>query len=140
MLITKMETPHNNNIGKVSKLDTLLFVLSVRRIFLILFKCELTIFHLFITKGLGTTLPPTTSPFSQSIISHDNLIVDCNSPQAKVKDYCISSCFSSNEHILLQDIFSDHSMMDINIKHFLFRDGTQVWIAPSFHYAGKLEL
>ena len=82
----------------------------------------------------------TTSPFSQSIISHDNLIVDCNSPQAKVKDYCISSCFSSNEHILLQDIFSDHSMMDINIKHFLFRDGTQVWIAPSFHYAGKLEL
>lgn len=29
-------------------------------------------------------------------------------------------------------------MMDVNIKHFLFRDGTQVWIAPSFHYAGKL--
>ena len=40
-----------------------------------------------------------------------------------------------NSH--LQDIYCDQSMMDVNIKHFLFRDGTQVWIAPSFHNAGK---
>lgn len=38
--------------------------------------------------------------------------------------------------IHFQDIFSEHSMMDVNVKHFLFRDGTQVWVAPSFHNAG----
>jgi hypothetical protein len=31
-------------------------------------------------------------------------------------------------------------MMDVNIKHFLFRDGTQVWVAPSFHSAGKIRI
>ncbi|XP_057364454.1 dual serine/threonine and tyrosine protein kinase-like isoform X1 [Daphnia carinata] len=70
----------------------------------------------FCLVGLSTTLGPTTLPFSQSIISYDNLVIDCNSPQAK-------------------DIYCDLSMMDVNIKHFLFRDGTQVWVAPSFHPA-----
>ena len=25
--------------------------------------------------------------------------------------------------------------MDVNLKHFLFRDGTQIWVAPTFHHA-----
>jgi hypothetical protein len=43
--------------------------------------------YIFIQTGLSTTLAPTPLPFSQSIISHDNLVIDCNSPQAKVTLY-----------------------------------------------------
>lgn len=91
----------------------------------------------FVCPGLSTTLIPVPSSFSQSIISYDNLVIDCNSPQAKVNifplDYNLSFYLFL---ILFQDIYCDNSMMDVNIKHFLFRDGTQVWIAPSFHFAG----
>ena len=68
---------------------------------------------------MSTTLPMSSTNLvpSQSVIPVRDLVIDCHSPQTK-------------------DLFSEWSIMDVNLKHFMFRDGTQVWVAPTFHFAG----